>query len=103
MKIRLIGFACIITGGVVLASLLFHDSETKVYVYPSGANENAVHEVVRSTQSKLLVNGCEIPHKIVSVDVSEVEAKKLREEAGYSSEGVTGGTIVKLEETGTCP
>lgn len=43
------------------------------------------------------MDGCSIPHKTVALEVSEAEAKKLREEAGYSSEGVSGGVIVEFK------
>lgn len=102
MRYRSIGFVCIIMGIVVLASQLFHDRGDRVYLYPPGVQKDAVHEVNQSLDSQLIVNGCSIPHKTIAIDVSEAEAKKMREEAGYSSEGVSGGIIVEFKEIGSC-
>ncbi|MCM3701894.1 hypothetical protein [Paenibacillus macerans] len=103
MRNRLIGSVCIAVGVVVFAIHLFHSpEEQQVYVYPPDAKEEAIHEVIQSSNSQLIVNGCSIPHKTVSKEISQAEAKKMREEAGYSSEGVTGGVIVEFEETGPC-
>ncbi|PWV95700.1 hypothetical protein DFQ01_12545 [Paenibacillus cellulosilyticus] len=102
MKHRSIGLVSIVAGIGVLASQLFHHPVNKVYVYPPEAKLEAYPDVVQTSTSELIINGCSIPHKTFSVEVSEDEAKKLREEAGYSSEGVTGGISVELLETGTC-
>lgn len=103
VRYRLIGFIGIVAGIGVLASQFFHNSGDRVYVYPPGAQEDAYPEVSQSSlDSQLTVNGRSIPHKTIAFEVSEAEAKKLREEAGYSSEGVSGGVIVEFEETGSC-
>lgn len=102
IRYRLIGFVGIIAGTCLLASQLINEPVDRVYVYPPGALENAHPEVIQSSDSQLIVNGCSIPHKTIAIEVSEAEAKKLREEAGYSSEGVTGGVIIEFKETGAC-
>lgn len=96
------GTLCIIAGIGVLAIQIFQDPEEQVYVYPPGAAVGAYHETIPSSESQLHVDGCPVPHQTVSVEVSEAAAKKLREEAGYSSEGVSGGVLVTFKETGPC-
>lgn len=102
MKYRLIGFVSIIVGICVLASQIVHVQDDRVYVYPPGAQEENYPQEIQSPDSQLIVNGCSIPHKTVAIEVSEAEAKTLREEAGFSSEGVTGGVIIEFKETGSC-
>lgn len=98
MRKRIIGLVCITLGLGMLAVQHFHVPTERVYVYPPRAEEKAIHEEIQSSGSQLIVNGSSIPHKVIPRDVSEAEAKRLREEAGYSSEGVTGGVIVELKE-----
>jgi hypothetical protein len=102
VKYRLIGFVGIITGICFLASQFISVQGDRVYIYPPGAQEDAYPVEIQSSDSQLIVDGCSIPHKTVAIEVSEAEAKKLREEAGYSSEGVSGGVIVEFKETGSC-
>lgn len=91
-----------IAGICLLTSQLINVQGDRVYIYPPGAQVDAYPVEIQSSDSKLIVDGCSIPHKTVTIEVSEAEAKKLREEAGYSSEGVSGGIIVEFIETGSC-
>ncbi|CAM4349476.1 hypothetical protein FHS16_002409 [Paenibacillus endophyticus] len=102
MKYRLIGFVGIITGIYLLASQFISVQGDRVYIYPPSVQEDAYPIEIQSSDSQLIVDGCSIPHKTVAIEVSEAEAKKLREEAGYSSEGISGGVIVEFKETGSC-
>lgn len=102
MRYRFIGFVSIITGVCLLVSQFISVQNDPVYIYPPGAQEDAYSVEIQSSDSQLIVDGCSFPHKTVAVEVSESEAKKLREEAGYSSEGVSGGVIVEFKETGSC-
>lgn len=101
MRYRIIGFLGIIAGICVLVIHL-NVQDDRVYIYPPGAQEDAYPVEIQSSDSQLTVDGCTIPHKTVAIEVTEAEAKKMREEAGYSSEGVSGGVIVEFKKTGSC-
>ncbi|WP_127531366.1 hypothetical protein [Paenibacillus kobensis] len=105
MKYRIIGFICMIAGIGVLAGQLYNQSEhgDRMYVYPPGAIEEAAPGTIPSSDGQLIVDGCEVPHTTVPIEVSEAEAKRMREDTGFSSEGVSGGVIVKFNQTGPCP
>ncbi|MBO2942887.1 hypothetical protein JJQ72_02700 [Paenibacillus sp. F411] len=102
MRYRLIGFLCIVTGICLVASQLLHDQSEQGYVYPPSAQVDPYPAENQSSDRQMIADGCSPPYKTVTTEVSEAEAKKLREEAGYSSEGVSGGIIVESKETDSC-
>ncbi|WP_281888848.1 hypothetical protein [Paenibacillus sp. YYML68] len=102
MRYRMIGFLGIVTGICLLASQLIHVHGERVYVYPPGTQADTYPVENESQDIQLVVDGCSSALKTVTIKVSEAEAKKMREEAGYSSEGVSGGIIVYSKETGSC-
>lgn len=102
MRYRLIGHIGIMVGVALFAGQLFHHPSDRMYIYPPDAQEDAEPEENQTLGSQMIVDGCSIPHKTVATEVSEVEARKLREDAGYASEGVSGGIIVEFVETGSC-
>ncbi|GFN31458.1 hypothetical protein [Paenibacillus xylaniclasticus] len=105
MRIRLIGVLCILAGIGVLVVANAQSMEERVYVYPPGAIVEAYPGTAPSTasDSQMIVDGCAVPHETVQIEVSEYEAKRLREEAGYPSEGVSGGILVEFKQIGPCP
>ncbi|MCR8845057.1 hypothetical protein NQ117_15345 [Paenibacillus sp. SC116] len=94
---RKIGTVLIITGfGVMAWQLIFTNQDLSIN-YPA----NEIHPktgVYTPVKEQVLINNREVPHQKVIIELSEEEAKKQREEAGYSSEDVLGAVIVGYKE-----
>lgn len=94
-----IGAVLLLSGiGLLITQLLVQNHSTKQeYAIPSHVNDSQ-RSVYTPPKDQVLRNNVEVPHRQVIIEVSEEEAKKNREEAGYSSDGVLGGVIVGYEE-----
>lgn len=94
-----IGAVLVISGiGLLVIQLFMQNHATQQeYAVPSYVNDSQ-RSVYTPHKEQVLRNNIEVPHRQVITEVSEEEAKKNREAAGYSSDGVLGGVIVGYEE-----
>ncbi len=89
----------IVLGICILIFTILHKNVSE-RTYPAEGNEVRKQPVTTDCpfKEKVIVNGKEIDYHKTVKEVTKEEAKKLRENAGYSSEGVIGGVIVGFEE-----